>query len=85
MKDVTKSLNDWRDLAYNTFNASRDYWSYDEITWMPIKGLLNWIEYLTPKLKAEIKKQEADRLKQELTGKRQRAHTNQQNVRNRGY
>ena len=76
VKEMKKQLNDWRDLAYNTFNASRDYFSYDECTWMPIIGLLDWINYLSPKLKAELKKQEADRLRQELTGKRQRNHTN---------
>lgn len=68
---MKKQLNDWRDLAYNTFNASRDYWSFDEITWMPIMGLLDWIDYISPKLKEEMKKREADKLKQELTGKRQ--------------
>lgn len=49
----------------------RDYWSYDDIMSMPIKGLLDQIEYFTPKLKEIARQQEAARLEAELKGKKQ--------------
>lgn len=69
-KSVKKSLKEWLDLAYNVHSASRDHWSYDDITMMPIKDLLSWVDFISPKLKEEMKRQEAEQMKAELTGQR---------------
>lgn len=76
---VQKSYKEWVDLAYNVHGASRDYWSYDEITMMPIRALLRWVDILTPKLKEIAKRQEADKMTQDLTGQRRQAILNRIN------
>lgn len=58
------------DLAYNAHTMMKDYWSYEDITCMPIKNLLDLVRYYTPKLREIAKQQEAARLKAELEGKR---------------
>jgi len=70
LDDIKKSLKRWRDLAYNGHQMLRDYWTYEEIQTMPIRGLLDEIDYFTPKLKEIARRQEEERLKAELEGKR---------------
>ena len=67
---MKKALNTWLDLAYNAHTMMKDFWSYEDITYMPIKNLFTLIKYYTPKLKEIAKQQEAARLKAELEGKR---------------
>lgn len=62
------------DLAYNAFNAQKEYRPFDDIMAMPIRALLDWVKYLEPKLKEIQKRQEAERMKQELAGKRGNQH-----------
>mgnify|MGYP001042336517 CR=1 FL=1 len=76
-KSIQKSLHEWMDLAYNVHGASREYWTYNEITMFPIRNLLKWVAYLEPKLKEIRKRQEADQMKQDLTGQRQQFLTQQ--------
>lgn len=78
-KSMSKSMNEWLDLAYNVHGASRDYFIFDEILMTPIKNLLRWVSYLEPKLKEIQKRQEADKLKEGLTGQRRQAILNRIN------
>lgn len=57
-------------MAYNSHTLLRDFWSYDQIFYMPIRDMIAEVEYFTPKLKEIARRQEADRLQMELTGKR---------------
>lgn len=66
---IRNAAKDYKDLVYNSHTVLRDYWSYEEISWMPIRDVLDEVAYFTPKLKEIARQQEADRLKAELAGK----------------
>ena len=78
---VKKSLKEWNDLAYNVHSASREYFSYSEITMIPVRNLLRWVDFLTPKLKEIAKRQETDKIKNALMspGQRRQAVLSQMN------
>jgi len=61
----------------------RDYYTFEEITGMPIRGLFDEIEKFQPKLKEIARRQENARLQAELEGKRQRTQQNLQQRRMR--
>lgn len=48
----------------------REYYSYEEITWIPIRSLMGKIDEFKPRLQEIAKRQEQERLKAELEGKR---------------
>lgn len=48
----------------------KDYWSYEDLLWMPLRDCIENVEYFMPKMKEIARQQEAERLKSELTGKR---------------
>ena len=64
------ALKTWMDLVYNANTMMKEYWTYEDITYMPIKSLLALVKYYTPKLKEIAKQQEAARVKAELENKR---------------
>lgn len=50
----------------------QEAWSYQELYSMPIRDLLNEINYIAPKLKEIARQREANRLTDELSGKKPR-------------
>ncbi|MCM1230134.1 MAG: hypothetical protein NC489_08375 [Ruminococcus flavefaciens] len=66
-------------MAYNVHSASRDYWSYEEITMMPIRNVLRWVDYITPKMKEVAKRQATDQMKNDLMGQKRKAVLSQIN------
>lgn len=48
----------------------KDYWDYNSLYWMPLRDCIEQVEYFMPKMKEIARQQEAERLKSELTGKR---------------
>lgn len=69
MDAIQKAAKDYRDLVYNAHTVLKDYYSYEQLNAMPIRDVLENINYFTPKLKEIARQQEADRLKAELAGK----------------
>lgn len=67
LKDAVKN---YRDMVYNAHSILRDYWSYEEIYWMPLKNVIAEIEYFTPKLREIAQRQANQQLEAKLTGKR---------------
>ena len=57
-------------MVYNAHSALRDYWTYDEIANMPLRELIAKTEYFTPKLREIMKRQQAEQLNAELSGKK---------------
>ena len=66
-----KTRVEYFDLAYNAHAMLEKYYTFDEITQMPLKDLFAEIELFKPKLKAIARQQEQARLQAELEGKRQ--------------
>lgn len=60
---------EYKDMVYNTHAALKDYWSYEQLGYMPIRDLLDQLEFFTPKLKEIANRQYNERMKAELTGK----------------
>lgn len=67
---IQKAAKDYKDMVYNAHSILKDYWSYDEIYHMPLRNIIEEINYFMPKLKEIAKRQEAEQLKAELAGKR---------------
>jgi len=67
IKQASKS---YKDMIYNAHSALRDYWTYDELANMPLRDLITKTEYFTPKLREIMKRQQAEQLNAELSGKK---------------
>ena len=48
----------------------KDYFTYDDIREMPIKNLMDWIEFHKPKMAEIAKRQAQERMKAELENKK---------------
>ena len=48
----------------------KDYFSWEELSWMPIKDLMGWISFFQPKFQEIAKRQAQERLEAELTQRR---------------
>lgn len=57
-------------MQYNAHTFLSDYYTFDDIGQMPLKDLVATIEYFKPKLKEIAQRQESERLKLELSGKK---------------
>ena len=66
----------YRDLAYNAHGMLKDYYTYEEITMMPLSGLFTLIEYFRPKLREIARQQQSKALELELTGKNRQMNPN---------
>ena len=70
LQSIKKAETEYKDMVYNAHSVMRDYWSYDEILHMPLRNIIEEINYFMPKLKEIAKRQEEERVKAELAGKR---------------
>lgn len=59
---------DYQDMVYNAHTVLRDYYTYEEILWMPLRDVMAKVKFFTPKLKEIARYQEGERLKAEMTG-----------------
>lgn len=57
-------------MQYNAHTFLNEYYTFDEIGQMPLKDLVATIEYFKPKMKEIAQRQEAERMKMELAGKK---------------
>jgi len=69
VKKCKDTAKDYRDMVYNAHTILKDYHSYDDIMSTPLRDIIDDIEYFTPKLKEITRRQEADRLRAEFSGK----------------
>lgn len=69
MKSLHDLANDYRDMVYNTHVALKDYWSYEQLGYMPIRDLTDQLDFFMPKLKEIANRQANNRVQAELTGK----------------
>ena len=56
-------------MVFNAHSVLKDYWSYEELSYMPIRDIIDEVNYFTPKLRQIAKQQETTRLQAELAGK----------------
>lgn len=70
MQKCTNASREYFDLAYNAHVMLKEYYTFDEITWMPIGGLFREINNFKPKMREIARRQEQARLQAELEGKR---------------
>lgn len=63
-------MKDYRDLVYNAHSMLKDYYTYEDISMVPIKDLLALIEYFKPKLRDIANRQARDTLMLEMQGKK---------------
>ena len=75
-RQVQDSLKGYLDLAYNTHSMLKDYYTYEEITWMPLKDLMRQIEIFKPRFREIAQRQQQERMKQEFLQKREAAKQN---------
>ena len=66
---IHRTLNDYRDMVYNAHTLLKDFWSYDEIYHMPLRDVIDNVEFFKPKLQEIARQREAETLKNELTGR----------------
>lgn len=78
MSNIKKTEREYFDLAYNAYSMLKEFYTYEEITWMPIRGLFDEIDKFHPKLKEIARRQEEARLKAELEGKKNNQRLQQQ-------
>lgn len=57
-------------MWYNSHALMKEYYTYEDIGRVPIRDLINEINYFTPKAKEIMRRQEQARLESELTGKK---------------
>lgn len=67
---LKKAVKDYRDMVYNAHTVLKDYWSYEDIYNMPLRDVINEVNYFMPKLREIARRQERDRLEAELSGKK---------------
>ena len=58
----------------------KDYFSWEELTWMPIKDLMGWINFFQPKFQEIAKRQQQERLEAELMQKKMNRVQNRNNL-----
>lgn len=56
-------------MVYNAHTALKDYYTYEALSYMPLRDLTDNLEFFMPKLKAIAERQQNARLQAELTGK----------------
>lgn len=56
-------------MVFNAHSVLKDYWSYEELSYMPLRDIIDEVNYFTPKLRQIAKQQETARLQAELAGK----------------
>lgn len=60
---------EYRDMVYNAHTALKDYWSYEQLGYMPIRDILDQLDFFLPKLKEISNRQANNRMQAELTGR----------------
>lgn len=63
-------VKSYQDLVYNAHGMLKDYYSYEEISYMPLKDLFRIVEYFRPKLQEIARRQSEQQLELELQGKK---------------
>lgn len=69
-KNAKKIAMSYRDMQYNAHTFLNEYYTFEELGQMPLKDLVEVIEYFKPKFREIAQRQEAEKLKMELAGKR---------------
>ena len=64
----------------NAFRLLNEYFSFDDLMAMPLRDLIDYIEYFSPKMKRIAEEREERRVKAELENKRRQK---EQELRNR--
>ena len=57
-------------MVYNAHSMLKDYYTYEDISWIPIRDLLALIEYFKPKLREIANRQAKDTLMLEMQGRK---------------
>lgn len=68
MKKIKETAKSYKDMVYNAHTALREFYPYESLYYMPIKNLMEEVEFITPKLNEIMRRQQADRMKAEMTG-----------------
>ena len=63
-------------MVYNAHAMMKDYYTYEDIRKIPLKHLLDLIDYFKPKLREIERQQQQNALKMELIGKRDQMKPN---------
>lgn len=63
-------------MVYSAHSMLKEYYTFEEINWMPIKSVLQEIEYFKPKMKEIARAQETKKLEMELMGKQNQKRPN---------
>nr|DAO98248.1 MAG TPA: hypothetical protein [Bacteriophage sp.] len=57
-------------MIYNAHTLMKDFWSYNDLYWMPLRDCIEQVEEFMPRMKEIARQQEAERLKSEFTGQK---------------
>ena len=66
---MKKQLREYNDLVFNIHQMLKDYFTYDELMWMPLRNLYSQVDEFKPRFKRIAAEQERMRIDQELKGK----------------
>ena len=66
MREAAKEYND---LIYNAHTMLKDYYSYQELQWMPLRNLIDKVAEFKPRFQEIARRQQSEMLSQQLFGK----------------
>ena len=70
---VQKGMKEYNDLVYNAYTMMKDYYSYEDLLWMPLKHIMRVINEFKPRFQEIARRQQQEAQKQALEGKKRAA------------
>lgn len=67
---MEEHIKDYKDLVYNAHMTLKDYYSYEQISCMPMRVILGELDFMRPKIKEIMRAQANATLQAELSGQR---------------
>ena len=79
IETVNKGRKEYDDLVYNAHTMLKDYYSYEEMSWMPLRNIMENIAKFKPRFKEIARRQQQAQLQQQMEGKRKATQQKQKN------
>lgn len=80
---MQKQLREYKDLVFNIHQMLREYFSYEDLMWMPLRNLFAQVDEFKPRFKRIAAEREKMQVEQELKGKN-KINSGQNRSRSRG-
>lgn len=63
---VKRELKEYKDMAYNVYTMLQEYYTYEEIRWMPLRNVKDLVKEFKPRFEEIQRRRKDEELKRQL-------------------